>query len=117
MLLQKCLNIFTSAVNLQVYIFYVIDVTNHNILQLGTCIFPAFSLTLVGKGLFKRATMMSVLCECLVIKTEDDTETGLLPGSNGKILFALVICSVNSSNAISVLPQSKYVIQSLMMLI
>lgn len=116
MLLQKCLNIFTSAVNLQVYLFYVIDVTNHNILQLGTCIFPAFSLTLVGKGLFKRATM-SVLCECLVIKTEDDTETGLLFGSNGKIVFALVNCSVNGSNAISVLPQSKYVIQSLMMLI
>lgn len=56
-------------------------------------------------------------CECLVIKTEDDTETGLLFGSNGKIVFALVNCSVNSSNAISVLPQSKYVIQSLMMLI
>lgn len=39
MLLRKCLNIFTSAVRLQVYIFYVINVTNHDVLLLGTCIF------------------------------------------------------------------------------
>lgn len=54
MLLQKCLNIFTSAVKLQVYIFYVINVTNHNILLLGTCIFSCIQPYCDGEVSYKR---------------------------------------------------------------
>lgn len=61
MLLQKCLNILTSAVRFQVYIFYVINVANQNALLLGTCIFPRVQPYCGGKGSFKRAQRL-LLC-------------------------------------------------------
>ena len=70
MLLQICLNIFTSAVKLQVYIFLnVINVTNHNILLLGTWPFSCIKPYCGG-----RASFNTLNAEVMKTGQMDDTD-------------------------------------------
>lgn len=60
-------------------------------LLLGTCIFPAFSLTVVGRGHSRECNNLCIVC-MFGDKTFklNDTEN-VLPGRNGKVWFSYLI--------------------------